>query len=443
MVRIMRMWLFILSTAVAMIGGLLPLTVGVPSAYGDAKPGTHLNEAQAVETARAFCRKIGQPVTAPGTATFATNSQGPPGHYWQPIWDVAFPGKAEVEVVDVTGIIVGYMNDAYSVEHQHDPHVLRQEGDPTDNLVSQQEAIHRANSVLNATGQTEALQFNWAQLESFNPKVTNSYSWGVYWYRVSQGVRYDDQRVVIGMDAQTGEIRDLVMMLPTPSLASVRKVLSQDDAISVAASQVISRFVQEEATHKETHLEIVTPDDRWPHSSDKQGQPNGVRLAWAVTFIVDGHWRQVYVDTETGEYLRGGADSGPAGRNAAATTAAPVPPPVAPMLQTVRAVFVRGKGAEGKWAAKPLLKFGTKDQPHAVATLRKTADFRKEGPVGAAPQEMVLVSKGGAIGVYSYFPDTGLLGAGSDWAAAPEEFKTWMQRKIAAAVPASAQGPHR
>jgi hypothetical protein len=46
---------------------------------------------------------------------------------------------------------------------------------------------------------------------------------------------------------------------------------------------------------------------------------------------------------------------------------------------------------------------------------------------------MVLVSNSHAIGVYSYFPATDLVGSGSEWAAVPGEFKTWMQKKIAAA----------
>lgn len=125
---------------------------------------------------------------------------------------------------------------------------------------------------------------------------------------------------------------------------------------------------------------------------------------------------------------------------AAAPATAPVPPPVAPMLTSVRAVSVRGRDAGGKWVVKPLLKFSNKSQPHAVATLMKTTDFRKEGPSEAAPQELVLVSKSNAIGVYPYFPETGLLGSGTEWAAVPDEFKAWMQRKVAATGPTPAQG---
>ena len=425
-------------TASLLIGGLLPCGRGAPNASSNAKPITRLNEAQAVETARAFCRKIGQPVIVPGTAAFATNSQGPPGHYWQSTWDVTFPRQAKVEVVDATGVITHYANDAYYVVHRDNA--------PAGEAIPQQEAIQRAREAVDAAGQPEPLLFWEADVEQTHPvpPLASSYTWIVRWYRAADGIPYRDQHTSVALDAQTGEIKFLTIMYGFPPLASARKVLSQDDATEMASSQVISQVVQQEATLKEAHLEIVSPDTRWPHSSDKPGQPRGVRLAWAVTFIVDGIWRQADVDTETGELLSVAADGGPMGMHrAAAPVAALAPPPVAPMLQGVRAVYVRGKDAGGKWAAKPLLKFSEKSQPHAVATLRKTADFRKEGPGGAAPQQIVLASKGGAIGVYSYFPDTGLLGSGSEWAAVPDEFKTWVQRKIASAGSAPVLGTHR
>jgi hypothetical protein len=418
---------------------LILLTLSLPCAAqypGGPTPATRLNEVQAVYIARAFCRKIGQPVTATGTATFAADAQDLSNHYWQPIWEVTFPAQAEVEVVDATGIITRYANDAYDAVHRND-------NSPAGDPISQPEAVQRARAAVDATGQPEPLLFWEAQTEQRHlfPPLAKTYQWTVRWHRAAGGVSYRNQHASVALDAQTGEVEYMVIMFGGPPLESARKVLGQDDAISVAASQVISQIVQQEATLKEAHPEIVWPDPRWPHSSDKQGQPKGVRLAWAVTFIVDGVWHQADVDTETGEVLSVAADGGPMGMHVAAVPkAAPTPPPIAPMLQAARAVYVRGRDAGGKWAIKPLLKFSNKTQPHAVAVLRKTADFRKEGPAGDAPQELIVVGKSDAIGVYSYFPETGLLGGGSEWAAVPDEFKAWVQRKIATAGLIPAQG---
>ncbi len=434
--RLTRSCQIVLPLLMALLGLTGMAIAAVPSVQA---PATRLNEAQAVQLARTFCQRIGQPVTAAGTATFVADAQDPSNHYWQPIWDVTFPGQAQVEVVDTNSIIAHYTDDAYYV-------VRRNHNSPAGEAIPQQEAIQRAREAVDATGQPEPLLFWEADVEQSHPGLpfAETHNWIVRWHRAAGSVPYRNQHATVGLDAQTGEIKGMVLMFGSPPLASARRVLSQDDAISVAASQVISQVVQQEATLKEAHLEIVSPDTRWPHSSDKPGQPRGVRLAWAVTFIVDGIWRQADVDTETGELLSVAADGGPMGMHrAAAPAVAPGPPPIAPMLQGVRAVYVRGKDANGKWAAKPLLKFSEKSQPHAVAALWRTADFRKEGPARAAPQQIVLVSKSHAIGVYFYFPDTGLLGGGSDWAAVPDEFKTWVQRKIASAGAAPAPSPHR
>ena len=421
-----------------MCTGVKSLTsIAAAALPGAGAPSTRLSEAQAVETARVFCRKIGQPVTTAGTATFAANVQGPSGHYWQPIWDVTFPGQAELEVVDVTGVIARYANEAYSTMHR--------DNSPAGEAIPQLKAILRAKDAMNVMRQRKPLLFWQASLDHYSdPPLANASVWSVRWYRAAEGVPYREQYASFSLDAQTGEIRYFVLMFGTAPLRSAVKVVSQQDAVNVAASRIISQGIEQEATHSGTKLEIITPDYDWNKLHGRPGPANDVRLAWVSTFVVDGHWREVYVDTEMGEILGGDRDNGPAGMHTVASpTAAFVPLPITPMLQSVRAVYVRGRDANGKWATKPLLKFGTKDQPHAVALLRKTVDFRKEGPAGAASQQIVLVSRSSAIGVYSYFPDTGLPGGNSDWAAVPDEFKTWVQRKTASASASTAKGAHR
>ena len=420
-----------LPALVVILALISPTVVAEP---GMRLPAARMNEAQVVQLARAFCQNLGQsiPAHAFGTATFTADAQGPPSHYWQPIWSVSFPGKAEVEVVDANGVVARYENEAYSIIHQGKT--------PAGDALPQQEAILRAKEALDATGQKEPLLFWQASLDHYSdPPLAETTIWMVRWHRAAGGVMYREQHASLALDAQTGEVKYLVLMFGTAPLASAVKVVNQQDAVNIAASLIINQGIEQEATHSGTALEIVAPEYDWTERHGRQGPANAVRLAWVSTFVVDGHWRQVYTDTETGEILGGGRDNGPAGMRAATVSIA-APPPVAPMLRSLRAVYVRGRGADGKWAAKPLLKFGAKDQPLEVAALMKTTDFRKQGPSGAAPQQIVLASKSNALGVYSYFPETGLLGGGSDWAAVPDDFKTWMQHQIAQAG-AAPSGP--
>jgi hypothetical protein len=381
----------------------------------DPIPTTRLHEAQVTQIARTFCRKIGQSITIPGTAAFTETPKINPGSYWQSRWQVDFPGQARVEVVDATGIVAHYANESYSTIHQN-------ESDPPGEALTQADAIQRAKKAIDATGQSEPIKFMNAQLAQFHdPPLASCYSWIVSWYRTSHDIPYRDQHVSLIMDAQTGEIQNLVLMFPTPPLVSAVQNFGQDDAMNAAASIIINQGIEESAYHTDTHLEIIQagPDKKM------------IRLAWISSFVVDGHWRQVYLDAETGDVLGGGRASGPAGRGPAAVKA-PAPLPLAQALRTVHNVYLRRIGTSANGSVKPFLKFGLDNQPHEVGVLRKTADFRTTAPAETAPQELVLVSKSGAIGVYSYYPQTGLLGNGSDWATVPGEFKAWIQRKSAA-----------
>lgn len=424
-------------TLFALLAALLSLTdTSTLAATGTEAPAARMNAALAVQVARAFCARIGEPIpiSVTGTAAFSADALGPPSHYWQPIWDVSFSGHAEVEVVDTTGVTSKYRNSAYSILHR--------DNIPAGEALPQQEAILRAKDALDATGQTEPLLFWQASLDRYSdPLLANTSVWSVRWHRAAGGVPYRGQHASVGMDSETGEIRNVVLMFGTAPLVSAVQAISQQDAINIAALRIISQGIEQGATHSGTKLEIITPDHGWNNLHGRSGSASDVRLAWVSTFVVDGHWREVYTDAATGEILGGDRDNGPAGMlTVAVPKAAPAPPPLTAMLSSARAVYVRGRDAKGGWNAKPLLKFTAKSQPQAIALLAKTTGFRKEGPLEAAPQELIVVGKSDAIGVYPYFPETGLLGSSSEWAAVPDEFKAWMQRKIAATGSALTRG---
>ena len=155
-----------------------------------------------------------------------------------------------------------------------------------------------------------------------------------------------------------------------------------------------------------------------------------VRLAWISTFVVDGRWRQVYLDAETGDVVGGGRANGPAGPRGPEKVKVPAAPPLAQMLKIPSKIFLRRKNTLASGTAKMVFKFSAKSQPHAMALLTKTADFHAPPDAQAASDEMVIVSKTGAIGVYPYQPDMGVLDDGANSAILPAEFKVWMQHKL-------------
>lgn len=211
-------WLASVLTAIVIAGF-------IPAACADSSVTTRLNEEQATQIARTFCQKIGQPITGVGSANFIKPDAMNEQHYWLSRWEVTFPSQAEVEVVDATSVIIRYANDAYYVVHQDD-------NTPAGEAIPKQEAIQRAKAAVSATGQPEPLQFWLAQIEQLHPTnpLAKTQDWSVRWFRATSDGPYRDQHASVGLNAQTGEIEDLVIMFGSPPMAQAVRKVPQEDA---------------------------------------------------------------------------------------------------------------------------------------------------------------------------------------------------------------------
>lgn len=387
------------------------------AAPGDIAPvasaANRLTEAQAVAIARAFCQKLGQRISAPATVITPEKNEDADTFYWQRCWKVEFSAQAKVDVADATGIVIHYFNEAYSISHSDNA--------PPGEPISQQEAVQLATTTLRATGFSEPLLPAQPHLNQYHePPLAQTYSWDVDWPRQSQGVPYLEQHISVGMDAQTGEIRILLLMFPTPPLSATVAALSKNAALSMALDTIVNRGVKSSASYLESHLQIIQPD--W---NEKR-----VRLVWASSFVIDGLWQEVYVGAEKGEFLGGRGNSRPGGLGTLPKTLAP--PPLSRILKTAQTIYLRPAEAKTNTAAAEKADRAAEPPLHFAApkSLRKTTVFSKKAPTEDAPYEVVLVNKIHTMGVYFYFPKTGLLGRGSEWAEVPDTFKAEAQQKL-------------
>ncbi len=267
---------------------------------------TTLTQSQAIQIAQTFCQAIGQPVTATGMAEFP----GAPGQgrntYWLPRWLVTFPNQAVVEVVDATGTISRYNNKTYWIQMPNDP--SRQAGA----LLSQADALQKANIALQATGQSEQLGPLEADLQQLNPDV-QSFAWSLSWPRQLQRIPYRSQGAFVTMDAETGSIAALSLTYQSPPPVSTAVSVSQSQAEGVAQGQIANAGIQG-ATLGTSHLEIVQPNTLW-QDGNENAQTNALsKVAWVVPFTTgsqdsSGPTYEVWIDTSNGSIL-GGAYSG-------------------------------------------------------------------------------------------------------------------------------------
>ncbi len=289
---------------------------------GRAMPASKLTEAQAIQRASLFCRRIGAPVTVAGTAQYPTPPDPLEEPHWQKRWRVSFPGQATVEVVDATGIISDYDNDAYSAR----PNNL-----PAGEAISEQEAMQRATDVLRATGQVgETIFWNAQQLQFTEPPLAKDNVWAVSWHRALGAIPYDGDHVTVDLDAQTGEVTGMVLMFPATPPASPVMAVSREQATQIALAQMRDAGLPD-AVFQSAKTQVVQVRVS-PPTPENPRPPKQPRVAWVCEFRAGEHTYQVQVDVETGVVVGGGSEGYPGGSG----KHAPQPKPSAKSLKTAK-----------------------------------------------------------------------------------------------------------
>lgn len=289
-----------------MIGSCLLLSQAV-QAQTLAAPQSHLTQAQAIEAASAFCRSIGVAVQAPATAVYPSPDflKNPP-HYWLPRWQVTLAPQIEVEVVDATGKISSFFNVGVSNQFSYEPAA---------EVISEAEAITRAQSLLKASGQVSELGVPKASLEQYSSKpMMASHRWVITWERLYQGVPYKDENIVALLQAETGEPIALGVNFRSAPLAAAASASpntatrgSLPDAVSIASSWVKTSNLPP-MTFRIVETLVVQPNKFWlSEGQQDQKVPGPVRVAKIVTFSVGSDLIQVWVDAKTGEVIGGAA----------------------------------------------------------------------------------------------------------------------------------------
>lgn len=407
-------------------------TLAQPSP-ADIAAGPKMTKTQAIQAARDYCAKIGQPVTTPGQAAFPLTTAELDG-YWLPRWLVTFPSQAELDVADANGIVTYYTNKAYFQREGNDP-------TPSGPAIPEAEAMRRAQQAVDATGQHEELQTPTATEEQPRPErmFASYHHWQVDWPRTFHGIPYMDQGADVLMDAQTGEVMVMHLTYPTPPLTQAVTDVTPEQAVGLAAAHLAFDLgVQYPARLRDAapFLQAVRPNGGWSRFQDAPGQSRTARVAWVVRYLFHsryfGREEDIWVDAQTGEILGGKSGSGSFGASTAGTAPAQAAPPLAQTLPAVRAVYVGTRDAKAKvgWAIAP--KLTTQDEARACAALKSGGKPLKAGPTGEASYQIALLDRDNRLAVYSYFPDTGALGGGADWVSVPKSFKAWMQTRIGA-----------
>ncbi len=385
-----------------------------------ARAGAKLTSDQVVKIASDFCQRINQPVTVAGTAQYqaASESSDEPKHHWQDSWKVSFPNQAEVEVVDATGVISAYTNSAF---------FLRKDNSPAGTALSQADAMQHANAALQAAGQIGEATFLQASLEQdHNPPLAASHQWQFLWRRTFKNVPYRNQHASVLLQAETGEVIELVLMFPSspPEIASVSVRRNDSDA---TVQTLIKQTGITNAVLQDVQTEVVQPNTFWQPNGSVVPQPGAARTALAYRLQAADTTYEVWVDAQTGKVI-GGEASGLLGRLGKAQQPVAQEPTTSlqAALNSAEKVLVYEPKPRGGWVETPLVSLSKQSHPEMFHLLKANHAFDGNGGLGLTFLKMVLIAPGQPPSELSYSP-SGFLGRTGEWTSMPGNFIAWMQ----------------
>jgi len=194
----------------------------------------HLNAKHAVAIASRFLDTIGQPSLNPARATYVGHSKRSDEAYYQPLWRVQFGNGPGILVSDTGEHVVSYSYGPVQNNINRFPDV------PSGVNLSREEAIERAIQVLAASGVNrnelstpDAQIMNTTDGKSFGDRL-----WIVCWDRVKSGIPYDDQRIAVGLQSETGQLLSLMVRFTTVDAVSTEVIVNEKQAISLAKTHL-------------------------------------------------------------------------------------------------------------------------------------------------------------------------------------------------------------
>jgi hypothetical protein len=263
-----------------------------------------LTKTQAIQIATKFSQAIRQPVTGtPDTVTYPAPPRFPGEQqpYWQTRWSIVFDGRAEFEVIDATGVIAWYANDATMAQLVKNP--------PTGQPLTAAAAVRIATAALHAAGAIpELATIPSSSFAQTTPGSKAGDEWDVIWQRKAStsGIIYPDQQLSVFLQGETGAIDIFGLYCPSPSPRSVAFKVSQTQATATAQSLLQSVGVQNPSVVS-VQKRIVQPNTYWQPGGSWVPQPNVSGLAvWRCTFQAPNMVSyDVWVDAATGTVAGG------------------------------------------------------------------------------------------------------------------------------------------
>lgn len=383
-----------------------------------------LTPEKAKDIAKAFCQRLGVQQSKDASAEFSenVNSFNRRNIFWQPRWRVGSADGVVIEVADATGIVCNFHNFGLM-------NSLAQEKRPAVDSIPKEQAVRIATAALHSTGNADNLLFWTAQLYGDDrSNLVAEHYWIVRWRRSFQGIPYRHQHASVVIQADTGEVEGLVLMYPTPPTDSILNIASvfgasrSNRAIETAKTLIANEGIQDLVLHS-VGSEIVQPNEAWRHATEAVpfGPP---RLAWVCQFTDLSKTYEVWVDANTDKVI-GGESYGVASSSASHQSKT-----LSEILKSTNQVNLYVRNRDGNWKNQPLTILNEKSQKEAFHWIKATSSFQVTAPALLPVYKLVFKAENQKSFTAGYDVDSGLFGAGNEWAIAPTRFRVWIKTLV-------------
>ena len=411
---------------VAALCSLLLMMAAAPIRAAETEAAARLTEAQAVQVASEFCQRVGAPVTADGVADYPLPQSLASAEHWQLLWRVRFKGQATVEVVDATGNVAAYTNDALNAQRDKDWQRPAQPGG-----INIREAEQKAMALVEASGNKNELGFKRAVLwQITQPPTAAGQGWMVSFERMKSTVPYRDQGAHVVLDPESGLATTFITRFRTPPPAEESTMrFTPKEELETAEKQLIA--AGKPGTVRITGKKLVVqPNTFWENGGKGKVESLPISRVAAVYYYrtTEGNYEwtyEVWVDLDTGKVI-GGAKSG-----------APIDIFKEVDVEAVRTAFQTADEMRfyrtNDTALAPVVVLGKESHPEMWKELKDKTYFltsRSRLNLIRPSEGKIVFSSAGQEYTMNYDLENGLVVVAADrWGIMSNEFRAWLTKE--------------
>lgn len=229
------------------------------------------------------------------------------GNHPHGYWRIERPGQYHLEVDDLTGHILSYV-DYTASDVANDP--------PAGEAIPRPQARQIAGAALQATGVPLGnYAFAYAEeMQGHSPPTASEHEWYISWTRTFQGIPYRREGAGVFLAAETGKVISVRVDEQSVDPATAGEKVPQEQALNMAEAQLQAAGITTSELPQVTASKEIVPFNHYWATGDEAHHSLQSYVAWNCRYTLPGETLEVWIDANTGDVV-GGYYAGTLGRS--------------------------------------------------------------------------------------------------------------------------------